>query len=192
MKTTAAIKGFKPCFFFSFLISSFVKLVTFIYSSIDDVCICLITNKATTGIDYKRDLEFETQSGLEHLVCIFLHQTSTRTTSYFLISMTCKDNRQQWHYRKFNLESETSIDFCTINGRYKKIFFFCLYQKNSSFWSKRKGQSRSKREGHAGPSPLNCTYYSHCSPLRKAKPTWILHFPKEKTDGRRPNKNIPF
>ena len=36
------------------------------------------------------------------------------------------------------------------------------------------------------------TYYSHCSPLRKAKPTWILHFLKGKTDGGRPNKNIPF
>ena len=30
------------------------------------------------------------------------------------------------------------------------------------------------------------TYYSHCSPLRKAKPTWILHFVKGKTDCGRP------
>ena len=37
-----------------------------------------------------------------------------------------------------------------------------------------------------------CTYYSHCSPLRKAKPTGILHFAKGKTDCGRPNKNIPF
>ena len=36
------------------------------------------------------------------------------------------------------------------------------------------------------------TYYSHCSPLRKAKPTWILHFVKGKTDCGRPKKNIPF
>ena len=36
------------------------------------------------------------------------------------------------------------------------------------------------------------TYYSHCSPLRKAKPTGILHFAKGKTDCGRPNKNIPF
>ena len=38
----------------------------------------------------------------------------------------------------------------------------------------------------------NSTYYSHCSPLRKAKPTWILHFAKAKMDSGRPTKNIPF
>ena len=36
------------------------------------------------------------------------------------------------------------------------------------------------------------TYYSHCSPLRKAKPMWISHFAKGKTDCGRPNKIIPF
>ena len=37
-----------------------------------------------------------------------------------------------------------------------------------------------------------CTCYSHQSPLRKAKPTWILDFPKGKTDNSRPIKNIFF